>query len=331
MMTLLLFYLTPIVAYFCDMLDVRHISFSYGSEKTIDNISFSLEKGKQLALIGESGCGKSTLLKLLYGHYDLSDGEILFDGRRILGPKFNLIPGDDRFKYLAQDFGLMPFITVAENVGNYLSNIHKQEKQQRIAELLEMVEMTEFANVKAKLLSGGQQQRVALAKTLALEPELLLLDEPFSQIDAFRAAMLKRKLFRYFKEQQITCLFATHDGSDVLSFADEVTVMKGGKIVESGRPKAIYANPGSAYVARMFGEVSEIPLRYFKPSAGDETVLLYPHQLKIAGSGLRAIVRHTYFLGNHYLIEANYEGGTLFFENRVPILEKEGVFLSINQ
>ncbi|RZJ65274.1 MAG: ABC transporter ATP-binding protein [Flavobacterium sp.] len=313
------------------MLEISSISFSYDSTTTIDNVSFSLEKGKQLALIGESGCGKSTLLKLLYGHYDLQEGEILYDGSRILGPKFNLIPGDDRFKYLAQDFGLMPFITVAENVGNFLSNIHKEKKQQRISELLEMVEMTEFANVKAKLLSGGQQQRVALARTLALEPELLLLDEPFSQIDAFRSATLKRKLFRYFKQKQITCIFATHDGSDVLSFADEVVIMKDGKIVEIGRPKAVYANPGSAYVARMFGEVSEVPLRLLNNSVTDETVLLHPHQLKISGSGLRAIVRQSYFLGGHYLIEASYESGTLFFESRVPIMENEGVFLATSE
>ncbi|RZJ70913.1 ABC transporter ATP-binding protein [Flavobacterium sp.] len=313
------------------MLEVRDISFSYGTNKTIDNVNFSLEKGKQLALIGESGCGKSTLLKLLYGQYDLDSGAIFYDGNAILGPKFNLIPGDDKFKYLAQDFGLMPFTTVAENVGNYLSNIYKDKKQQRIAELLEMVEMSEYTNVKAKFLSGGQQQRVALAKALAVEPELLLLDEPFSQIDAFRASTLKRNLFRYFREKQISCIIATHDGNDVLSFADEVIIMKQGKIIETGRPKAIYAHPGTFYIARMFGEVSEIPLRLLKPVVSDETLLVYAHQLKISGSGLRAIVKQSYFLGSHYLIEASYEGGKLYFENRVPILDGEGVFLSLNQ
>lgn len=313
------------------MLDIRDISFSYASEKTINNISFSLGQGKQLALIGESGCGKSTLLKLLYGQYDLENGEIVYNGNAIRGPKYNLVPGDGRFKYLAQDFGLMPFTTAAENVGNFLSNIHKEKKQRRIAELLEMVEMSEFANVKAKLLSGGQQQRIALAKTLALEPELLLLDEPFSQIDAFRSATLKRKLFRYFREKHISCIFATHDGSDVLSFADEVVVMKQGSIVESGRPKAIYDNPGSIYVARMFGEASEIPMRFFKPGAGEETVLVYPHQLQIAGSGLRAVVRQSYFLGSRYIVEAVCENGALFFESRVPILGGEGVFLALSQ
>jgi len=313
------------------MLEVSDISFSYDSKKTVDAVSFTLERGRQLALIGESGCGKSTLLKLLYGQYDLASGAIHYDGNQILGPKFNLIPGDDRFKYLAQDFGLMPFTTVAENVGNYLSNIDKSKKRQRVSELLEMVEMSEFADVKAKLLSGGQQQRVALAKALAVEPELLLLDEPFSQIDAFRSSTLKRNLFRYFREKNISCIIATHDGDDVLSFADEVVIMKDGKIVETGRPKAIYANPGTFYIARMFGEVSEIPMRLLKPIVSDETILVYAHQLKISGSGLRATVRQSYFLGSHYLIEAKYEGGILYFENRVPILEGDGVFLSLNQ
>lgn len=311
------------------MLEVSDISFSYDGSQTIDRVSFTLEKGRQLALIGESGCGKSTLLKLLYGFYDLQAGSISYDQKPILGPKFNLIPGDDRFKYLAQDFGLMPFTTVTENVGNFLSNMHWEKKQARIAELLDMVEMTPWANVKAKFLSGGQQQRVAIAKALALQPEVVLLDEPFSQIDAFRASTLKRNLFRYFRENAISCIIATHDGQDVLSFADEVLIMKQGQIIETGRPKAIYANPGSAYVAHMFGEASEIPLRLLKPTASGETVLVYAHQLKISGSGLRAIVRQSYFMGNHYLIEARYEHGLLYFENRVPILEGEGVFLSL--
>ena len=311
------------------MLEVRDITFSYESKNTIDHVSFTLERGRQLALIGESGCGKSTLLKLLYGYYDLASGDIAYEGKPIFGPKFNLIPGDDRFKYLAQDFGLMPFTTAAENVGSFLSNIHAGKKRERVAELLDMVEMTEYAHVKTKLLSGGQQQRIALAKALAVAPELLLLDEPFSQIDAFRSTTLKRNLFRYFREHNITCIIATHDGSDVLSYADEVIIMKEGRIIESDRPKAIYANPGSLYIARMFGEVSEIPLRLLKPTVSDESILVYAHQLKISGSGLRASVRESYFLGSHYLIEASYESGVLYFENRVPILRGDGVFLSL--
>src|SRR5690606_26315476 len=181
---------------------------------------FSLQKGNNLAIIGESGCGKSTILKLIYGLYDLNQGSIFWNDIQVLGPKFNLIPGMEFMKYLAQDFDLMPFITVAENIGKYLSNFYPEEKKQRIEELLELVEMTAFRDIKAKYLSGGQMQRVALARVLALEPEVLLLDEPFSHIDNFRKNSLRRNLFAYLKQKNITTLVATHDSTDVLSFAD---------------------------------------------------------------------------------------------------------------
>ncbi|WP_338409580.1 ATP-binding cassette domain-containing protein, partial [uncultured Flavobacterium sp.] len=135
------------------MLSLQNISFSYDVQKTIPNFSFVLKEGKNLALIGESGCGKSTLLKLIYGLYDLDEGQIFWKDNEVLGPKYHLIPGMDYMKYLAQDFDLMPFITVAENVGKHLSNVFSDIKKQRIHELLEIVEMTEFANVKAKFLS----------------------------------------------------------------------------------------------------------------------------------------------------------------------------------
>lgn len=168
------------------MLEIKNISFAYNQKKVLDNLDFHVTKGQNLAIIGESGCGKSTLLKLIYGLYDLGEGEILYDKNAILGPKYKLIPGEDFIKYLAQDFDLMPFVTVGENVGKFLSNVFKDKKQERILELLQIVEMTEFVNTKAKFLSGGQMQRVAIARVLALEPEILLLDEPFSHIDNFR-------------------------------------------------------------------------------------------------------------------------------------------------
>ena len=177
------------------MLKAENISFSYINETNINNVSFTVPKGANFAIIGESGCGKSTLLKVLYGLYDLKDGNIFWNSIQVLGPKYNLIPGMPFMKYLAQDFDLMPFISVAENIGKYLSNFFPEEKKARIEELLEIVEMTNYANTKAKFLSGGQMQRVALAKVLALEPEVLLLDEPFSHIDNFRKNSLRRKLF----------------------------------------------------------------------------------------------------------------------------------------
>lgn len=266
-----------------------------------------------MAIIGESGCGKSTLLKLIYGLHDVDEGEIFWDDIAILGPKFHLIPGMPFMKYLAQDFDLMPFITVAENVGKYLSNFFPEEKQARIAELLEIVEMTEYANVKAKLLSGGQMQRVALARVLALEPEVLLLDEPFSHIDNFRKNSLRRRLFGYLKQNNITCIVATHDSTDVLAFADEVLIIKEGNIIENGNPKEIYNHPKNKYIASLFGDVNAIVIN-------GKNHLVYPHQLKVCEkSELKVNVTHYYFRGNHYLIEAKYENQSVFFENATDI------------
>lgn len=307
--------------YFLYMLSVQNISFSYLKKVTLQGIGFSLEKGKNLALIGESGCGKSTLLKLIYGLHDLDEGQIFWNGSEVLGPKFNLIPGVDSMKYLAQDFDLMPFITVAENVGKYLSNSYPEKKKARISELLETVEMTDFANVKAKNLSGGQMQRVAIARVLALEPELLLLDEPFSHIDNFRKNSLRRKLFTYLKEKQITCIVATHDSTDVLSFADEVLVMKDGKIIEKGTPKHVFEKPVDVYVASLFGDVNEIEI-------DGKIHLIYPHQLKVAEeSNMKVTVVNSYFRGNHYLIESKYNNQTIFFESEVDCIESSELYL----
>ncbi|MFT3795517.1 ABC transporter ATP-binding protein [Flavobacterium sp.] len=313
------------------MLELRQISFAYQHRMVVDHISLTVPKGQHLALIGESGCGKSTLLKLMYGLYDLNEGEISYEGKPIFGPRFNLIPGMDFMKYLAQDFDLMPFITVEENIGKYLSNIYKDRKKQRVAELLDMVEMTEFAQTKAQYLSGGQQQRVALARVLALEPEVLLLDEPFSQIDAFRRNKLRRNLFRYLKERQISCIFATHDATDILAFADETLVMRSGKIHRKGNPKAIYENPDDYYTASLFEEVNEIPSKFIT-GAETATVLCYPHQLKVVGqSKLKATVVKSFFTGNGFLIEATYEKGRLFFENPIGITSGTGVFLEYSK
>ncbi|HNP33122.1 MAG TPA: ABC transporter ATP-binding protein [Flavobacterium sp.] len=303
------------------MLKVDNISFSYQEKPTLKTISFELEKGQHLALIGESGCGKSTLLKLIYGLHDLDEGQIFWNDTEVLGPKYNLIPGMDFMKYLAQDFDLMPFITVAENVGKYLSNIYSEKKKSRITELLEIVEMTDYANVKAKNLSGGQMQRVALARVLALEPEVLLLDEPFSHIDNFRKNSLRRKLFGYLKESQITTIFATHDSSDVLSFADEVLVLKEGKIIEDGNPKAIYNNPKTKYIASLFGDVNEIEI-------DGNFEFIYPHQLGIVEkSELKVEVLNSYFLGSHYLIEAIHNDKKIFFESENEIAKGTQVHL----
>ena len=313
------------------MLEIKNISFAYNQKKVLDNLDFQVAKGQNLAIIGESGCGKSTLLKLIYGLYDLDEGEILFEKNPILGPKYKLIPGEDYIKYLAQDFDLMPFVTVGENVGKFLSNVFKDKKQERIMELLQIVEMTEFVNTKAKYLSGGQMQRIAIARVLALEPEILLLDEPFSHIDNFRKNALRRNVFAYLKQKNITCIVATHDSSDVLSFSDETIVLQDGKILIKGNSHEIYSNPSTKYIASLYGEVTELKSsQLHKTNGNDKVILLYPHQLKMTENGLLEVtVKKSYFKGNHYLIEAFLDEKPVFFENKFSLAFGEKVSLSI--
>jgi ABC-type Fe3+/spermidine/putrescine transport system ATPase subunit len=299
------------------MLRVQNISFGYDDKKVIKQIDFTINKGQNIAIIGESGCGKSTLLKLIYGLYDLDEGQIFWNETEVLGVKYNLVPGMSFMKYLSQDFDLMPYITVAENVGKYLSNVYIENKKQRIEELLEIVEMSDFSNVKAKYLSGGQQQRVALARVLALEPEVLLLDEPFSQIDNFRKNALRRNLFAYLKSKEVTCIIATHDSTDALSFSDETIVMEDGCLLAKAESAHLYKNPINKYTASLFGEVNELKMsQLIENYLEDETLLLYPHQLKVVENGfLKVIVKQSYFKGSHYLIKAVANRKVIFFDH----------------
>ena len=314
------------------MLQVQNISFAYDSKTVISNLNFSIEKGSNVAIIGESGCGKSTLLKLIYGLFDLNEGKIFWNSKPVLGPKYNLVPGMDQMKFLAQDFDLMPFTTVAENVGKFLSNVYPEQKKQRIQELLEMVEMTAFADVKAKYLSGGQQQRVALARVLALEPEVLLLDEPFSNIDSFRKGALRRNLFAYLKQKGVTCFIATHDSVDALSFSDETIVMKNGQIIAHDVSAKIYLKPESKYVGSLYGEVNEIPLNLLNEEGEiQDSILVYSHELFLTEkSNLEVTVKQSYFKGNTFLVKGVYDRKVVFFENPFPLNDGENVFLTVD-
>lgn len=282
------------------MLSVNSISFSYDTKIILKDIDFNIKKGQHLAIMGESGCGKSTLLKVLYGLLTLNKGIITYNKTKLLGPEFHLVPGHPFMKYLSQDFDLMPYISSAQNVGAFLSNFYPEEKKKRTQELLEVVGMTDYANTHVRYLSGGQKQRIALARVLAKKPEVLLLDEPFSQIDNFKKNELRYRLFEYLKQQQITCITATHDKEDVLAFADEIIVLKNGSQVIKESPKKLYNNPSNFYAASLFAEINKVNASLFSKSLNKE-ILLYPHEIKISKNSLRkATVLNCYFKGGYY-------------------------------
>jgi len=299
------------------MLRIINVSYTISDQFSLSDLNLEINQGQHVAIIGESGCGKTTFLKLIYGLYDTDSGTIFWNNTQITGPKDHLVPGMPFIKYLSQDFDLMPFISVEENIKKFLSRLYPEESEQRTQELLEIVEMTAFAKAHVKTLSGGQKQRVALAQSLAKEPEILLLDEPFSHIDNFRKNRLRRKLFSYLKKQQITCIVATHDSTDILSYMDRTIVIKEGKIIVNDSTVNLYKKPKTHYIASLFGEVNEIPAYLFNPTIKDKTALLlvYPHQIIEADLGVEVIVQQCYFKGSHYLIETKHKDITIFFES----------------
>lgn len=309
------------------MLQVNNISFCYKKGSNIlNNISFTLAQGETLCVMGESGGGKSTLLKIIYGLLDTNNGAIFWNNQPILGPAYHLVPGIDFFKYVAQDFDLMPYTTVAENINKFLSRFYPAESKKRVNELLEVIEMTDFANEKVKNLSGGQQQRVAIARALAKEPELLLLDEPFSQIDNFKKNTLRRNLFDYLKKQKIACIIATHDTNDALSFADKLIVIKDNEIIANETPSDLYKNPKEKYIASLFDDVNDITIHFNKK---DYNFLIFPHQIiNVKKSIFKAKILTSFYKGNYWLIKATFNEQIIYFNNFKSIEKEKEIFIN---
>lgn len=314
------------------MLRVNSLSFSYEATSVLEQVGFDLPKGEVLAIMGESGCGKSTLLRLIYGELPFENGSIHWGTHEIKGPPFQLLPGAPFMKFLAQDYDLMPFLTVEENIHKFLSVREPEMSKKRGEELMEAMELTEYRGQKVQFLSGGQQQRVALARVLAQKPELLLLDEPFSHIDTFRRNKLRQNLFQMLQHEGIACICATHDYHDVLPYAHKVLVLKDRKVIDHRSTKELFEQPRSLYVASLFGMVNQIPIRVLKPyGATTSTVLVYPHELQISNkSGMDTEVLQSYYMGGFYRIHGAIENGhTIHFNSDSPLKTGKKVFLNI--
>lgn len=314
------------------MLKVNIDSFAYSEKEILKSIFFTAKPGEHLVLLGESGCGKSTLLHLIYGLLHLEYGVIHWNEKQLMGPTNNLVPGEPFIKLVAQEFNIMPFTTVSENIATFLSRQDRQRDDARVAELLKVVDLEEVSETMVKHLSGGQKQRVTLAKALANEPELLLLDEPFSHIDGFLKNKLRRGLYAYLKQKNIACITATHDSDEALAFADEIIMLKNGTVEVSGSPEYIYRNASNMYQAGFFGEVNELPASLFSETNSSEILLLFPHQLQMTNkmSKLQVEVKKSYFKGSFYLIQSNWDGESIFFTHASSIKNGEIIQLQLS-
>lgn len=282
------------------LLNVRNLYFGYNSTSLLfRNLNLSVEKGKIIALAGESGCGKSTLLNIIYGLIDWQSGEIHLEDERIFGPKGNIVPGEKGMKLVSQHYDLMPYLTVKENVGKFISNTNLTEKKQKVAELLEVVGLTDFANVLPKNLSGGQQQRVAIARALSVMPKLLLLDEPFSNLDYSRKMELRERLFSYAKEHELSVMISTHEIQEILPWTDQIIVLQEGRMIQNDNAEETFNNPYNSYVAKLLGEVNTVTEEE-KTALNISKNYFFPHKIHLKENGLEAKVLESRFAGNHY-------------------------------
>lgn len=236
------------------MLEIRDLSKTYhgNKEKAVHDLSFQVNKGEIFALVGESGCGKSTTLKCIAGLEQPTDGEVYLDSERIIGPWEKLVAGHDDIKLVSQSYDLFPNLSVWENIKHPIRKYTKKYQEYRINTLIELCNLKGYEEKKPESLSGGEQQRVAIACAIADEPKLLVMDEPFSNLDIPIKSRLRREVKAIVKQTGTTVIFVSHDTSDALAIADRVGIMKDGYLMQVGTPKEIYETPSNNYIASFF-------------------------------------------------------------------------------
>ena len=270
---------------------IRNLTKHFGSMVALDNINLSIGAGEMFFLLGPSGCGKTTLLRHIAGFYTPDTGHLLFDARDIT----HLPPHKRNTAMMFQSYALWPHLNVAENVafGLHERKLPGAEIEIRVQESLQMVKMGHLAGRKINQLSGGQQQRVALARSIAVRPEALLLDEPLSNLDAKLRLEMRSEIRRICKEFGVTAVYVTHDQKEALHLADRMAVMEKGVISQVDTPRGIFRSPHTAAVASFIGEANFLP-------AG---------MISSAGSGLSATVHTTHGIFTGRLTDPAWQPG----------------------
>ncbi|MDP8940596.1 MAG: ABC transporter ATP-binding protein [Actinomycetota bacterium] len=239
------------------MVRLSSVSKSYGPVAAVQDVHLDLEPGKILALLGPSGCGKTTTLRLLAGFEHPDAGEVEIGGKTVAGKRAFVPPEKRKVGMVFQDYALFPHLTVEQNVAYGLQRSGKRKG--RVAEVLGLAHLDGLGGRMPHELSGGQQQRVALARALAPEPAVVLLDEPFSNLDATLRARVRSEMREILRDAGVTAIFVTHDQEEALSIADEVAVMIDGRVLQKAPPEDLYLYPATREVAEFVGEANFIP------------------------------------------------------------------------
>jgi iron(III) transport system ATP-binding protein len=334
---------------------IQNLTKKFGQTAALKDISLEVNSKELFFLLGPSGCGKTTLLRLIAGFYQPDAGDLFFGEKSMKG----IPPHHRNTGMVFQNYALWPHMTVAGNVvyGLEVRNITGEEKKKRLAEALAIVRMEEYANRTPNQLSGGQQQRVALARALVIHPDVLLLDEPLSNLDAKLRLEMREEIRRIHAETQITTIYVTHDQKEALSLADRMAVLKDGAVEQIGEPRAVYRSPSNRFVADFIGETNWFPAEIMRAGGGEailktgfgefraacsstripgEKVLLgfRPEAVEIGNGELNTIattIRHVSYLGEieQYGLEAAPDVIIKAFEQNPREIRKAGTPLTI--
>lgn len=257
-------------------------------------LNLRIQRAKVTVVAGESGSGKSTMLKLLAGYMRPDEGRVLINGEDIIPEEDPLIPGHKLVKTVSQDFNLNVYAKVYDNIATLLPNTDLKAKKQKTYELMEFLRIDHLAEKRAVDLSGGEQQRVAIARAIVKEPEVLLLDEPFSQVDAILKAELRSDIRRMARYLGITIVLVSHDPLDCLSLADELVIIKDGMVLEHGEPRKLYYAPKHTYTARLLANsnvVTREEADILGITASGASVMVYPEDIKLRITAARSPFR----------------------------------------
>lgn len=296
------------------IISVKNLTKQYQSDQAsgVKNMSFDIKRGDVVAIIGESGSGKSTLLKSIYGLLKADAGEIFFEDQKIKGPHEQLIPGHKQMKMVTQDFSLNIYAKVYDNIASQLSNTDLKTKAEKTIQIMDHLRILPLQHKKVVELSGGEQQRVAIARAMVADTQVLLLDEPFSQVDALLKNQLRADIKRVAAETGVTVILVSHDPADGLFLADQLLIVKDGELLQTGKPAEIYQNPKHIYTAQMLGnaivlsrgDAEKLGLKTFKGS-----IVFYPEWAEINSnwSSRRFEVNDVYYKGfyDELLLERN--------------------------
>jgi sulfate/thiosulfate transport system ATP-binding protein len=302
---------------------ISTVTKTFGDFRAIDDLSLDVATGSLVALLGPSGCGKSTLLRMIAGLEPVDCGQVYINGQNV-----TTVPVQDRHVgFVFQHFALFKHRTVRQNLafGLELRRWSREKIHNRVEELLQLVQLGGYGNRYPSQLSGGQRQRVSLARALAVQPQLLLLDEPFSALDAKVRKELRAWLRRLQEETGVTTVIVTHDQEEAMEVADRIVVMNEGRIEQIGTPVEIYEEPASPFVMRFVGEVNVLPAAVLpgngQPAAADSgaavgaSLFIRPHDLDLleepADSSVPAVVRRLVHLGRDVHAELQLDDGHL--------------------